>query len=157
VKKFPSIAALGTSAPEKARHLLPFLYSEVHLEPDGFIAGAAFPRCARWADATIDVRRRDFLQFAGVPAAAGFASGRAARRTTAITAPTLPVPRAGGCDKPDPLAGQLGGASSVVGALDSNHGLQPRRDSGFDLKIEKFDEKKVIHDCGFGGAGGIVQ
>jgi len=32
-------------------------------------------------------------------------------------------------------------------------GLRPHRDSGFVLKPEKFGEKTVIHDYGFGGAG----
>jgi glycine/D-amino acid oxidase-like deaminating enzyme len=32
-------------------------------------------------------------------------------------------------------------------------GLRPHRDSGFVLKAEKFGEKTVIHDYGFGGAG----
>lgn len=32
-------------------------------------------------------------------------------------------------------------------------GLRPHCDSGFLLKAEKFDEKTVIHDYGFGGAG----
>src|SRR5881628_2895402 len=32
-------------------------------------------------------------------------------------------------------------------------GLRPHRDSGFVLKGVKFDDKTVIHDYGFGGAG----
>ena len=32
-------------------------------------------------------------------------------------------------------------------------GLRPHRDSGFVLKREKFDEKTVIYDYGFGGSG----
>jgi len=32
-------------------------------------------------------------------------------------------------------------------------GLRPHRDSGFVLRPEKFDEKTVIHNYGFGGAG----
>jgi D-amino-acid oxidase len=32
-------------------------------------------------------------------------------------------------------------------------GLRPHRDSGFVLRPEKFDQKTVIHDYGFGGAG----
>src|SRR6267142_744694 len=32
-------------------------------------------------------------------------------------------------------------------------GLRPHRDSGFVLKSVKFDDKTVIHDYGFGGAG----
>jgi glycine/D-amino acid oxidase-like deaminating enzyme len=32
-------------------------------------------------------------------------------------------------------------------------GLRPHRDSGFVLKAEKFGEKTVVHDYGFGGAG----
>ena len=41
-----------------------------------------------------------------------------------------------------------------MGTCDQNTvGLRPHRDSGFVLKAEKFDEKTVIHDYGFGGAG----
>jgi glycine/D-amino acid oxidase-like deaminating enzyme len=32
-------------------------------------------------------------------------------------------------------------------------GLRPHRDSGFVLKAEKFDDKTIVHDYGFGGAG----
>jgi glycine/D-amino acid oxidase-like deaminating enzyme len=32
-------------------------------------------------------------------------------------------------------------------------GLRPHRDSGFVLKAERLDDKTVIHDYGFGGAG----
>jgi glycine/D-amino acid oxidase-like deaminating enzyme len=32
-------------------------------------------------------------------------------------------------------------------------GLRPHRDSGFVLRAEKFDDKTIIHDYGFGGTG----
>jgi D-amino-acid oxidase len=95
------------------------------------------------------MRRRDFLQIAGATAAAGLASACAARRTVAAAAPP-------------PVQASLARRPRV--SLEAPHiswervirttvGLRPHRDSGFVLKAEKFDEKIVIHDYGFGGSG----
>jgi hypothetical protein len=94
VKKFPSIAALGIFAPGKARGLLPGSYSEVYLDQSGFIGGAAFPLGAGFANPRLVMRRRDFLQFAGVTTATGFTYGCAVRKTTVATRPPVPAPGA---------------------------------------------------------------
>jgi D-amino-acid oxidase len=93
------------------------------------------------------MRRRDFLQIAGATAAAGFASGCAARRTVAAATPPAPISQARA-----PLA-LAPPRISWERVIRTTVGLRPHRDSGFVLKAEKFDEKTVIHDYGFGGAG----
>jgi len=78
---------------------------------------------------------------------AGFASGCAARRTTAAAPPVAPVsPRRPPVNLAVPRI-------SWERVIRTTVGLRPHRDSGFVLKAEKFDEKTVIHDYGFGGAG----
>jgi D-amino-acid oxidase len=91
--------------------------------------------------------RRDFLQAAGVAASAGFASGCAARRTTAADRPVVRV------SAPRPPLNLAVPRISWERVIRTTVGLRPHRDSGFVLKAEKFDEKTVIHDYGFGGAG----
>jgi glycine/D-amino acid oxidase-like deaminating enzyme len=90
------------------------------------------------------MRRRDFLQAAGITAFAGFTGGCAARKIVNVAHPpllthpslNLAVPRVG-----------------FERVIRTTVGLRPHRDSGFLLKPEKFDEKTVIHNYGFGGAG----
>jgi D-amino-acid oxidase len=93
------------------------------------------------------MRRRDFLQAASVAISAGFASGCAARRTTAADRPLVRV------GPPRPLLNLAVPRISWERVIRTTVGLRPHRDSGFVLKPEKFDEKTVIHDYGFGGAG----
>ena len=90
------------------------------------------------------MRRRDFLQAASFAAVAGLTTGCATRRTVAA-APSITPARA-----PVKLAVPRISWERVIR---TTVGLRPHRDSGFVLKPEKFDEKTVIHDYGFGGAG----
>ena len=56
--------------------------------------------------------------------------------------------------RPGQFAFEPGAPAHFLGSRDPNHGWSASRpDSGFVLKAEKFDEKTVIHDYGFGGAG----
>src|ERR1700674_2850545 len=99
------------------------------------------------------MRRREFLQTAGL-AAAGITAGCAARKAPLAAAPAPPAP-----------ASQTATASARRMAnlalpriswdrvIRTTIGLRPHRDSGFVLRPEKFDEKTVIHNYGFGGAG----
>jgi D-amino-acid oxidase len=97
------------------------------------------------------MRRRDFLQFAGVTTAAGFASGCAVRKTTAATRPPVPAPEALAAASPArPPVNLVAPRLSWERVIRTTVGLRPHRDSGFVLKAEKFDEKTVIHDYGFG-------
>ncbi|MGD0134901.1 MAG: FAD-dependent oxidoreductase [Bryobacteraceae bacterium] len=100
------------------------------------------------------IRRRDFLQFAGATATAAFASGCAVRRSVATTQAPVPPARAAA------LQSQAHRPVNLVAprlswerVIRTTVGLRPHRDSGFVLKAEKFDEKTVVHDYGFGGAG----
>src|SRR5580700_6326965 len=87
------------------------------------------------------MRRREFLQAGAATALTGL-TGCATTRTTASTparvqaAIQLAPPRL-----------------SWERVIRTTVGLRPHRDSGFVLKAEKFGEKLVIHDYGFGGAG----
>src|ERR1019366_9142544 len=100
------------------------------------------------------MRRRDFLQFAGVTATASFASGCAVRKTTAGIRPPVPAPVAVAAASPvHPPVNLAAPRLSWERVIRTTVGLRPHRDSGFVLKAEKFDEKTVIHDYGFGGAG----
>src|SRR5262245_62081062 len=91
------------------------------------------------------MRRRDFLEAAGLAALAGMTNGCAARKTA----------------KADPPApGRTGSLINLATpriswerVIRTTVGLRPHRDSGFVLKAEKFDAKTVFHDYGFGGAG----
>ena len=107
---------------------------------------------SRWCRDTlapnrIVMRRRDFLQGAGLAITASFAAGCAARRTTAAD---RPLARVSPSRQPLNLTVPRISWERVIR---TTVGLRPHRDSGFVLKVEKFDEKTVIHDYGFGGAG----
>jgi D-amino-acid oxidase len=90
------------------------------------------------------MKRREFLEAASGAVIAGMAAGCAVRKTTAgvITPRPLPVPLNLALPR-----------ISWERVIRTTVGLRPHRDSGFVLKAEKFDEKTVIHDYGFGGAG----
>jgi D-amino-acid oxidase len=93
------------------------------------------------------MRRRDFLEAAGITALAGVAGGCAARKAVIAAAPP-PAPLV------QPAAVNLAiPRVSMERVIRTTVGLRPHRDSGFVLKPDKFDEKTVIHDYGFGGAG----
>src|SRR5215472_10272735 len=96
------------------------------------------------------MRRRDFLRTTGLAAVGGWSSGCAARKTGVVTPPLPPASSAA------PARAQLNLAVPRISwerVIRTTVGLRPHRDSGFVLKPEKFDEKTVIHDYGFGGAG----
>src|SRR5215472_3591677 len=91
------------------------------------------------------MRRRDFLETVALSALAGLGTGCAARRTTAAATLRSPLPRAA-----------LNLATPRISwerVIRTTIGLRPHRDSGFVLRAEKFDDKTVIHDYGFGGTG----
>lgn len=95
------------------------------------------------------MRRRDFLERASLLALAGAGAGCATRKTAAAGHPAAPqatVPRREAVHLAVPRI-------SWERVIRTTIGLRPHRDSGFVLKAEKFDEKTVIHDYGFGGAG----
>jgi D-amino-acid oxidase len=99
------------------------------------------------------MRRRDFLHFAGATAAS-LAAGCAARRTTAVARISAPAPV--GVAESSPAHAPVNLVAPRISwerVIRTTVGLRPHRDSGFVLKAEKFDEKTVIHDYGFGGAG----
>lgn len=91
------------------------------------------------------MNRRHFLQAAGITALGGLGTGCTGVRTSAAVPPPPTLPRA-----PVNLAVPRISWERVIR---TTVGLRPHRDSGFVLKAEKFDEKTVIHDYGFGGAG----
>ncbi len=93
------------------------------------------------------MRRRDFLEAAGITALAGMAGWCAARKTvTAASPPPVPLVSPAAVNLAVPRV-------SMERVIRTTVGLRPHRDSGFVLRPEKFDEKTVIHDYGFGGAG----
>src|SRR5215813_272625 len=99
------------------------------------------------------MRRREFLQAAGF-AATGVTAGCAARKTPVAAAPPPPAPAnqtptASARPMPNLALPRI----SWDRVIRTTIGLRPHRDSGFVLRPEKFDEKTVIHNYGFGGAG----
>jgi len=91
------------------------------------------------------MRRREFIGAGALTALATLGAGCSVKRTSASAPPALPrrrtainlaVPRI-----------------SWERVIRTTVGLRPHRDSGFVLNAQKFDEKMVIHDYGFGGAG----
>ena len=100
------------------------------------------------------MRRRDFLHIAGINAAAGFGAGCAVRKTTVSAKSHAPTPSA--LAPPSTSHSRLDLVPPRISwerVIRTTVGLRPHRDSGFVLKAEKFDEKTVVHDYGFGGAG----
>lgn len=93
------------------------------------------------------MNRRDFLE-AGLAAFGGLAASCSTR--TAKTAVPAPV----ATSAPPRTAANLAIPRITWDrVIRTTVGLRPHRDSGFVLKAEKFDEKTVIHDYGFGGTG----
>src|SRR5215471_213733 len=91
------------------------------------------------------MRRRELIGAGALTALATLSAGCSVKRTSASAPPALPrrrtainlaVPRI-----------------SWERVIRTTVGLRPHRDSGFVLNAQKFDEKMVIHDYGFGGAG----
>jgi len=99
------------------------------------------------------MRRREFLQAGGF-VAAGITAGCAARKPPVAAAPPPPAP---GSQTPAIPARSTPNLAlpriSWDRVIRTTIGLRPHRDSGFVLRPEKFDEKTVIHNYGFGGAG----
>lgn len=93
------------------------------------------------------MNRRTFLATGATLAGVGL-SACATKRTSAALPRTPPAPAP--AHPPVNLALPRISWDRVIRTTD---GLRPFRDSGFVLKAEKFDEKTVIHDYGFGGTG----
>src|SRR5262249_15150007 len=90
-------------------------------------------------------------QAAGFAATAGLTAGCAARKPVATAAqPSTPPPAPAAARPRVNLAVPRISWDRVIR---TTVGLRPHRDSGFVLKPERFDEKTVIHDGGWGGAG----
>ena len=98
------------------------------------------------------MRRREFLEAGGLAALAGFATGCTDKKTAAAAPPT-PAAGAGKSQTPRAAVNLAVPRISWERVIRTTVGLRPHRDSGFVLRAEKFDEKTVIHDYGFGGAG----
>ena len=99
------------------------------------------------------MRRREFLQAAGF-AAIGITSGCSARKLPVAAASPPPAPTSPTAAAPPRLVPNLAlPRISWDRVIRTTIGLRPHRDSGFVLRPEKFDEKTVIHNYGFGGAG----
>src|SRR6202011_4470066 len=99
------------------------------------------------------MRRREFLQTAGL-AAAGITAGCAARKPPLAAAPPPPAPASQTATaSARPMPNLALPRISWDRVIRTTIGLRPHRDSGFVLKPEKFDAKTVIHNYGFGGAG----
>src|SRR5580658_3202093 len=100
------------------------------------------------------MRRREFIEAAAI-ALAGIGPGCAVRKTsaTALPAPTPaqapPLPQVARHEPVNLALPRI----SWDRVIRTTVGLRPHRDSGFVLRAEKFDDKTVIHDYGFGGAG----
>jgi len=91
--------------------------------------------------------RRDFFSTGGITLAAGLSACAARRTSVAVPAAPSPVTTASAAVN---LAVPKISWDRVIR---TTVGLRPFRTSGFVLRAEKFDEKTVIHDYGFGGSG----
>ena len=92
------------------------------------------------------VRRRDFLQMAGVTATAGFASGCAVRNDKVSATPS--AARAGSLAAASPTHVSLNLVAPRISwerVIRTTVGLRPHRDSGFVLKAEKFGPHDSAH------------
>jgi D-amino-acid oxidase len=103
------------------------------------------------------MKRREFIETATLTALAGLgATSCGIQKTSASAPPPTPKPT-----PPPPPPPQIARVPvnlarpriSFERVIRTTVGLRPHRDSGFVLKAEKFDEKTVIHDYGFGGTG----
>ena len=93
--------------------------------------------------------RRHFFTTSGM-ALAGFGLAGCGPRKAVQTAPTPPASAAFGLRAAINLAPPRITWERVIR---TTIGLRPHRDPGFVLKGVKFDDKTVVHDYGFGGAG----
>jgi D-amino-acid oxidase len=106
------------------------------------------------------MKRREFIETAALTALAGLGTSCGIQKTSASSPPPAPAPAPTPIPAPPPAV-QMARASvnlalpriSLERIIRTTVGLRPHRDSGFVLKAEKFDEKTVIHNYGFGGAG----
>jgi len=96
------------------------------------------------------MNRRELLRTGSI-ALAGIGLASCAPKKVASATPVAPahVPLVTG---PEPIHLALPRVSWET-VTRTTIGLRPHRDSGFVLRAEKFDEKTVIHDYGFGGTG----
>jgi D-amino-acid oxidase len=101
------------------------------------------------------MKRREFIETAALTALAGLGSGCAVQKTHASAPPPAaalaappPTPQA-----EHEVVNLAVPRISFERVIRTTVGLRPHRDSGFVLKAERFDEKTVLHDYGFGGAG----
>jgi len=93
--------------------------------------------------------RRNFFKTGGM-ALAGFGLAGCGPKKVVQTAPTLPRALA---FAPRPAIDLTPPRITWERVIRTTIGLRPHRDSGFVLKGVKFDDRTVIHDYGFGGAG----
>src|SRR5262249_21446855 len=92
--------------------------------------------------------RRHFLKTGGI-ALAGFGLAGCGPKTVHTAPARQHVPRV----PPRPAFDLTPPRITWERVIRTTIGLRPHRDSGFVLKAVKFDDKTVIHDYGFGGAG----
>jgi D-amino-acid oxidase len=92
------------------------------------------------------VNRREFLAGGGMTLAGLSLSACAPKNRIVAAAPARPAP----ANSPVNLAVPRISWDRVIR---TTVGLRPFRESGFVLRAERFDEKTVIHDYGFGGTG----
>jgi D-amino-acid oxidase len=93
--------------------------------------------------------RRHFFKTGGM-ALAGFGLAGCGPRKVVQTAP---APQGVPAIAPRPAIDLTPPRITWERVIRTTIGLRPHRDSGFVLKGVKFDDKTVIHDYGFGGAG----
>src|SRR5215469_10531139 len=91
------------------------------------------------------IRRREFVGASALTALASLGAGCSMKRASASVPPAPPIRRT--------AINLAVPRISWERVIRTTVGLRPHRDSGFVLKAQKFDEKMVIHDYGFGGAG----
>lgn len=92
------------------------------------------------------MNRRTFLATGGITLAGVGLSGCAPKKTLTAAIPSAPTPA-------NPPVNLAVPRISWERVIRTTVALRPHRDSGFVLKAEKFDEKTVIHNYGYGGAG----
>lgn len=97
------------------------------------------------------MKRRDFVETAALTALAGIGSACTPQKRTAIPQPP-PAPPSQSRLQRAPINLALP-RISWDRVIRTTVGLRPHRDSGFVLRGEKLDEKTLIHNYGFGGAG----
>jgi D-amino-acid oxidase len=102
------------------------------------------------------MKRREFIGTAAATALAAMGAGCSVQKTRASAPPPAPAPSPAAASSPRIERAAVNLAVPRISwerVIRTTVGLRPHRDSGFVLKAEKLDEKTVIHDYGFGGAG----